>query len=89
MLARREPPFAQPLEVELADLTTEAGRVAAALGTGPLLTLAFQAGDEHVLLSPVGEEHFAYLLTPSDSPADFRRAQAVLLQAASRIHDLL
>jgi predicted regulator of Ras-like GTPase activity (Roadblock/LC7/MglB family) len=89
MLARREPAFPQPLEVELADLSTEATRVATALGAGPLLTIAFQAGDDHLLLSPVGEEHFAYLLTPADSPADFRRAQAVLLQAASRIGELL
>jgi predicted regulator of Ras-like GTPase activity (Roadblock/LC7/MglB family) len=88
MLVRHEPTFPQPLEVELADLTSEASRVAAALGAGPLLTVAFQAGDDHLLLSPVGEEHFAYLLTPSDSPADFRRAQAVLLQAVSRIHEL-
>jgi predicted regulator of Ras-like GTPase activity (Roadblock/LC7/MglB family) len=88
MLVRREPNFAQPLELELADLATEATRVAAALNTGPLLTMAFQSGDDHVLLSPVGAEHFAYLLTPTDSPADFQQAQAVLLQAVSRLNEV-
>lgn len=88
MLVRREPAFAQPLELELADLTAKVSRVAAALNTGPLLTVAFQAGDEHLLLSPVGEDHFAYLLAPADSPGDIQQAQAVLLQTVSRINDL-
>ena len=76
------------MELELADLTTAAIQVAAALDTGPLLTVAFQAGDDHLLLSPVGKDYFAYLLTPSDSPAEFQRAQAVLLQTVSRINEL-
>lgn len=88
MLVRHELAFPQPLELELADLTAEATRVAAALSAGPLLTVAFQSGNDHVLLSPVGEEHFAYLLTPADSPAEFQRAQAVLLQTVSRLNDL-
>jgi len=88
MLARRETELAQPIELELADLTTAALQVTTALATGPLLTVAFQAGDDHLLLSPVGEDYFAYLLTPSDSPAEFQRAQAVLLQAVSQINEL-
>jgi predicted regulator of Ras-like GTPase activity (Roadblock/LC7/MglB family) len=77
-----------PLEVELAELTAEAVRVAAALGAGPLLTLAFQAGDEHCLLSPIDDDHFAFVLTPAESPADFRFAQAVLLQTASHLREV-
>jgi predicted regulator of Ras-like GTPase activity (Roadblock/LC7/MglB family) len=88
MLVRRELAFAQPLELGLADLTTEAVRVAEALNTGPLLTVAFQAGEEHVLLTPVGGDHFVYLLTPVDSAANFQQAQAVLLQAVSRLNEL-
>jgi predicted regulator of Ras-like GTPase activity (Roadblock/LC7/MglB family) len=86
--ARHETDFAHPVELELADLATAAIQVTSALATGPLLTVAFQAGDDHLLLSPVGEDYFAYLLTPSDSPTEFQRAQAVLLQTVSRINEL-
>lgn len=85
---RREQAAAFPLEIELADLTTEAVRVASALGTGPLLTLAFQIGAERCLISPVGADHFAFLLTPADSDEDFRRTQAILLQTALRLGEL-
>ncbi len=87
-VGRGEQALDQPLEVELADLTAEAARVANALGVGPLLTLGFQAGEEHCLLSPLDEDHFAFVLTPAESPADFRLAQAVLLQTVSRLRDL-
>lgn len=87
-VGRGEQVLDQPLEAELADLTTEAARVANALGTGPLLTLAFQTGAEHCLLSPVDEDHFVFVLVPTESPAEFRLAQAVLLQAVSRLRDL-
>lgn len=85
---RREWAAGEALEVELAELTAEAGRVASALDTGPWLTLAFQTGTEQCLISPVSEDHFAFLVTPAASADDFRRAQAVLLQAASRLNEL-
>ncbi len=88
LVARVEGAEDRGLEVELADLTAEATRVASALDAGPLLTLGFQAGEEHCLVSPVGESHFAFLLTPTSSANDFRRAQAVLLQTASQLNDL-
>lgn len=88
LAARQEWAVGEPLEVELAELAAEAGRVASALGTGPLLTLAFQTGAEHYLISPVSEDHFAFVVTPAVSADDFRRAQAVLLQAASRLNEL-
>jgi len=87
-VARGERPAAEPLEVELADLTSEAHRVAAAVGTGPLLTLAFQSGDLSYLVSPVGVDYFAFLLMPAGSMEEFRHAQAVLLQTASRLSEL-
>jgi len=87
IVAREKVHFDGPLEVELAELATSASRVAAAIGTGPLLTLAFQTGAEHCLVSPVGQEYFAFLLIPADSTAGFRQAQAVLLQAASRLSE--
>ncbi len=87
-LVARQEWAAEPLEVELAELTAEAGRIASALGTGPLLTLAFQTGAEHCLISPISEDHFAFVVTPAASADDFRRAQAVLLQAASRLNEL-
>jgi len=88
LASRREWAVGKPLEVELAELTAEAGRIASALGAGPLLTLAFQTGTEHCLISPIREEHFAFLVTPAASAEDFRRAQAVLLQTASRLNEL-
>ncbi|MGB9722960.1 MAG: hypothetical protein ACP5OO_05215 [Chloroflexia bacterium] len=88
LAVRREWAAGEVLEVELAELTAEAARVASALGTGPLLTLAFQTGTEQCLVSPVSEDHFAFLVTPAASTDDFRRAQAVLLQAASRLNEL-
>lgn len=77
------------LEIELAELMAKAHRAANALGTGPLLTLAFLIGEEHCLVSPVSTDYFTYLLTPAESTDQFRRAQAVLLQAASRLKELL
>ncbi len=74
--------------MELSELTVEAVRIASALGTGPLLTLAFQTGKEHCLISPVNEDHFAFVVTPAASADDFWRAQAVLLQATSRLNEL-
>ncbi len=88
LVARAEPPAGAPLEVELADLAAGAVRAVEALGTGPLLTVAFQAGAEHYMVSPVGESHFAYLLLPDAAFDEFRHAQAVLLQAAGRLNDL-
>lgn len=88
LAVRQEWAAGEPWEVELAELTAEAGRVASALGTGPLLTLAFQTGTEHCLISPVSEDHFAFVVTPAASADDFRHAQAVLLQAASRLNEL-
>ncbi len=88
LAARREWAAGEVPEVELAELTVEAGRIASALGTGPLLTLAFQTGKEHCLISPVNEDHFAFVVTPAASADDFWRAQAVLLQATSRLNEL-
>jgi hypothetical protein len=88
LVARTERPRQAPLEVELADLAVDASRIASALGTGPLLTLAFQSGAEHYMVSPVGEGYFAFLLLPDEAFGEFRHAQAVLLQAASRLNDL-
>lgn len=88
-IVSRDVASASPLlEVELADLTREASRVAGALGAGPVLTVAFQAGDTSCLVSPVGPDYFAFLLAPSGVVDDLRYAQAVLLQAASRLNEL-
>lgn len=88
MMVRQEQRVELPLEIELADLTREAARVTAAMGIGPLLTLAFQTGDEHCLISPVGEDHFAFLLSPLAGGPDLRRAQAILLQTAIRLNEI-
>ncbi len=88
LAARQEWTAGEALEVELAELTAEAGRVASALDIGPLFTLAFQTGTEQCLISPVSEGHFAFMVTPAASANDFRRAQAVLLQAVSRLNEL-
>ncbi|MGC8874573.1 MAG: hypothetical protein ACP5SI_09045 [Chloroflexia bacterium] len=88
IVSRAEAPASPLLEVELADLIEEASGVAGALGTGPVLTLAFQAHETSCLVSPVGPDYFAFLLAPSSSIDDLRYAQAVLLQAASRLSEL-
>lgn len=88
VVSRDVTPASPLLEVELADLAQEASRVAGALGTGPMLTVAFQAGETSCLVSPVGPDYFAFLLAPSNSIDDLRYAQAVLLQAASRLREL-
>ncbi len=88
VVSRDATPASPLLEVELADLTQEASRVASALGTGPVLTVAFQAGETSCLVSPVGPDYFAFLLAPSNSMDNLRYAQAVLLQAASRLSEL-
>lgn len=88
MMVRQEQRVELPLEIELADLTREAARVTAAMGIGPLLTLAFQTSDEHCLISPVGEDHFAFLLSPLAGGPDLRRAQAILLQTAIRLNEI-
>ncbi len=79
----------EALEVELAGLVVSARQTSAALQAGPLLTLAFQIGGDHCFLSPVGGDYFAFLLTEITSVNDFRQAQAVLLQAASRLAEFL
>ena len=88
MMARQEQRFALPLEIELADLTREALHTADALGIGPLLTIAFQVHAEHCLISPIGEDHFVFLLTPLEGGEQFRRAQAILLQTAIRLNEI-
>jgi hypothetical protein len=79
----------ESLELELADLAARARSVSGALESGPFLTLAFQFGEDFCMLSPVGEDHFAFILSPVESVDDFRRTQAVLLQAASQLTEFL
>jgi hypothetical protein len=79
----------QPLEVELADLTLDARRISQTLGSGPLVTLAFQTGEQHYLISPVSADYFAFMLAPAGSTAEFRQAQATLLQVASQLSEFL